>query len=151
MKTSPDISIIIPCHNNSFSLNWILKSISASTFKNLEVICIDDQSSDQSIKSLATQFGAYFYRLPEDKPGRRSMARNLGHKLSKADISFYLDGDVIPEPRLFLHCINLHKNYGKIAVKYPVYSITANEQLKEIDTLKRTARTQPTFRFLGRK
>lgn len=132
MKTCTEISIIIPCHDNTVSLPLILRSISASKYKNLEVICVDDQSSNHDIKQISISFGAKYYRLPEDEPGRRAMARNFGHKHAKGFVTLYLDGDIIPEPRLFSYCNELHQRFNRTAVKYPVYSITEQRQRNDL-------------------
>lgn len=128
MKTNKDISVIIPCHDNANSLTWILKSIKAAGLSNLEVICVDDQSPTMCIKRISDSNGIRYIRLPEDTPGRRAKARNVGHSASIGEITLYLDGDIIPEPRLFSYCLKLHHNRNRIAVKYPVYSITQKIQ-----------------------
>jgi len=135
MKSAPNLSVIIPCHENPNSLHWILKSIASTKYKNLEVICVDDQSTKNDISAIAKLFGARYYRLPDDQPGRRAMARNCGHKNAKGKFTFYLDGDIIPEPRLFIYCIWLHQKKKNIAVKYPVYSITVQTQQMGIERL----------------
>jgi len=135
MKTFKDISVIIPCHDNANTLPWILKSIKAADFSNLEVICVDDQSSTTCIRRISDSYGIEYYRLPEDKPGRRAMARNYGHKVSNGVITLYLDGDIIPEPRLFSYCKKIHHNFARIAVKYPVYSVTKQIQKDYLSAL----------------
>jgi len=134
MKSLKDISVIIPCHDNTDTLPWILKAINAANLSNLEVICVDDQSTTVRIKQIADSYGVKYIRLPEDKPGRRAMARNYGHKVSNGNITLYLDGDIIPEPRLFSYCVRVHQN-DDIAVKYPVYSITQQIQNDYFPTL----------------
>ncbi|MFX0141432.1 MAG: glycosyltransferase family 2 protein [Candidatus Hodarchaeota archaeon] len=124
MKSTPYLSVIIPCHENANSLSWILKSIVSAKFTDLEVICVDDQSVKDDIKTVANTFGFRYYRLPDDRPGRRAMARNCGHKNAKGEVTLYLDGDIIPEPRLLGYCAQLHQREKEVAIKYPVYSIT---------------------------
>ena len=90
---------------------------------------------NNDIREITDAFGVQYYRLPDDQPGRRAMARNWGHKNARGEVTFYLDGDVIPEPRLFAYCVQLHKKENNIAVKYPVYSITAQIQQMGLDIL----------------
>lgn len=116
------ISVIIPCHNNDSVLPWILRAVRASKHASLEVICVDDASTSD-IRSIAEAFGARYILLPEGGPGRRAMARNRGHMLATARITLYLDGDVVPEPRIIAAAVRLHATHPQIAVKYPVYSI----------------------------
>lgn len=44
----PKLSIIIPIHNEKPSLRRCIDSILSQTFKDLEIICVDDGSSDGS-------------------------------------------------------------------------------------------------------
>jgi len=50
MNSSPDISIIIPVYNVEKYLRECLDSIVNQTFKNFEVICINDGSTDRSLE-----------------------------------------------------------------------------------------------------
>ena len=49
---NPFLSIIIPIYNNEKFLPFCLNSIINQTIKNIEIICIDDGSTDNSIKIL---------------------------------------------------------------------------------------------------
>ena len=51
-QTKPVISIIIPVYNTSIYLEKCLNSIHNQSFKDYEVICIDDGSSDNSLDIL---------------------------------------------------------------------------------------------------
>ena len=52
MNTQPLVSVIIPVYNADKYLKDSLQSIIYNTYKNLEVICINDGSSDKSLKIL---------------------------------------------------------------------------------------------------
>lgn len=119
---TPKVSVIIPCHNNARNLTWILRSLTACNISGFEILCIDDASTE-NIEAAALDHGAHYFRLPGNIPGRRALARNIGHNMSKGDISFYIDGDVIPEPRLIEYAIKLHKSHKRVVIKYPVYSL----------------------------
>lgn len=127
-------SVIIPCHNNQHTLFWILRAVGASQCPGLEVICVDDESTED-IGATARVFGARYIRLPDGQPGRRAMARNRGHQAAQGRVTFYLDGDVIPEPRLVAFAIRLHAKIPRIVVKYPVYSIPERIHRESIDSL----------------
>lgn len=128
------ISVIIPCHNNQRVLPWILRALDASHITNLEVICVDD-ASNVDLRPITEAFGIRYVRLPEDNPGRRAMARNRGHQVARGAITLYLDGDVIPEPRIILAALQLHAKHPKVAAKYPVYNIPEPDHTRSLPEL----------------
>lgn len=128
------ISVIIPCHNNQRILPWVLQAIHASRIPSLEVICIDD-ASDLDIRVITEAYGAHYLRLPEDHPGRRALARNRGHRAARGTITLYLDGDIIPEPRIVLSALQMHAQRSRVAIKYPVYNIREPEHDKSLPSI----------------
>lgn len=46
------ISIIVPVYNSELYLKKCLDSIISQTYENIEIICIDDNSSDDSLRIL---------------------------------------------------------------------------------------------------
>lgn len=52
MKNNPLISVVLPVCNSEKTLTECLKSIKAQTYRNIEIIAIDDRSTDQSFKTL---------------------------------------------------------------------------------------------------
>ena len=53
--SNPLISVIIPTHNNSSTLGEAVNSIINQTYKNLEIIIIDDNSTDSTF-DIAKEF-----------------------------------------------------------------------------------------------
>ena len=51
-KTKPLVSIILPVHNSSKFLATCLKSLIKQSYKNIEIVAIDDNSKDNSFKIL---------------------------------------------------------------------------------------------------
>jgi len=49
---SPLVSIIIPCYNVEKYLNQCLDSVVNQTLKDIEIICINDGSTDKSLQIL---------------------------------------------------------------------------------------------------
>ena len=52
MSSTPQVSIIIPVYNTEKYLNECLDSIIAQTFKDIEIICVNDGSTDNRLKIL---------------------------------------------------------------------------------------------------
>lgn len=88
------ISIIVPCFNAEKSIGKCLKSILEQTYKNIEVLVIDDGSTDrtkqeiQKIKNLDQRIKYYF----QDNQGV-SKARNLGIQNMKGNYLAFVDSD----------------------------------------------------------
>ena len=51
-KNKPLISIILPVHNSSQYLKECIKSLLSQSYKNIEILAIDDDSKDDSYKTL---------------------------------------------------------------------------------------------------
>jgi len=92
------ISIIIPIYNSAPYLNRCLDSIKEQTYKNLEVLCIDDGSSDNSLE-ICEQYAANDLRFrvfkKEHFGGSGSPVRslNIGIKHFKGDYIGFVDPD----------------------------------------------------------
>lgn len=47
-----DVSVIIPVHNNEKTIKNAVESVLFQTWKNIEIICVDDGSEDKSLSIL---------------------------------------------------------------------------------------------------
>src|SRR5262249_2405326 len=85
------VSIIIPCYNAERFLTETLESALGQTYRNIEIIIVDDGSTDNSadiIRSYGDRIKAQF------GPNRgASAARNLGTELARGEFIQYLDAD----------------------------------------------------------
>src|SRR2546428_1968701 len=87
----PLVSVIIPCFNASEWIREALNSVVAQNYDNLEIIAIDDGSTDDSGDIIRDEFG--FVRLVRTPNRGVSRARNLGTRLSSGQFCQYLDAD----------------------------------------------------------
>lgn len=89
------LSIVVPIYNSEPYLERCIKSILNQDYKNIELILIDDCSSDNSpkickrFKSLDSRIR--FHRLKENKGV--SEARNFGIKISRGNFITFVDSD----------------------------------------------------------
>jgi glycosyltransferase involved in cell wall biosynthesis len=90
----PLISIIIPVYNVDFYLTRCLKSVINQTYKNLEIIIVDDESEDDSL-SICNEFKNKDSRIKviSIKHGGLSKARNTGLDIAKGDYIGFVDSD----------------------------------------------------------
>lgn len=91
----PLVSIIIPIYKVEKYLAPCLDSVLASTYKNIEVLCIDDHSPDNS-KAIISEYNMkdsrVHYLLPSQWGGV-SRARNFGIEEAKGEYLMFVDGD----------------------------------------------------------
>ena len=95
MKNNELVSVIVPVFNASRTVKLAIDSILNQTYKNLEVIIIDDCSTDNSIDNLR-KFYASDGRVHIIKLSRNqgvANARNVGIKLSKGRYIAFCDSD----------------------------------------------------------
>ncbi len=101
------VSIIIPVYNREQYIEECIRSIQAQTYKNYEIILIDDGSTDNTLslcRSLAATEPAI--RIFESGHGGVSAARNLGLDAAKGDFVFFVDSDDIIHPQLLEVLVN---------------------------------------------
>lgn len=94
VKESVKISVIIPVHNTEKYLSRCLESITSQTYKNLEIICINDGSTDHSLDIL--EFYSHRDRrikvLSQEASGPSS-ARNKGLQMATGKYISFVDSD----------------------------------------------------------
>lgn len=94
----PVVSVIIPVYNVEDYLTECLDSIRNQTLKNIEIICVDDGSSDNSLRILC-QAAKDDHRISvlTQKNAGQSAARNLGIQFAHGQYLYYIDSDDLLE------------------------------------------------------
>lgn len=96
------ISVIIPVYNVENYLDTCLTSVLGNTYKNIEVICINDGSSDNSLAILKTFENKDNRIIVVDKDNQGvSNARNVGLKAAHGDWISFVDSDDWIHPQFF--------------------------------------------------
>lgn len=85
------ISVIIPTYNRANYLSEAIDSVLAQTYKNYEIIVVDDGSTDNTRKVLEKYSNKIRYIYQENKGP--SAARNNGIKNAKGELIAFLDSD----------------------------------------------------------
>ncbi|MBI2617081.1 glycosyltransferase family 2 protein [Candidatus Gottesmanbacteria bacterium] len=99
MKSNLLISIVIPVYNEEKSIKFCLSSLESQTYKPLEIILVDDGSSDNSQKIIQKYLDekgmlAKIIFLQSSHQGT-AKARNLGVSRASGEILVFVDGDMI--------------------------------------------------------
>jgi glycosyltransferase involved in cell wall biosynthesis len=85
------VSVIIPTYNRAKTIERAVNSVLAQTWKKVEVIVVDDGSTDQTGEILKT-YGDKI-RMIRQQNGGASAARNTGIKAATGEIISFLDSD----------------------------------------------------------
>ena len=91
---NPLVSVIVPVYNTSKYLRQCLDSIQSQTLKEIEIICVDDGSTDNSLEILLekeSEDSRITVLQQKNKGG--GAARNLGLSVAKGDYLLFLDSD----------------------------------------------------------
>jgi glycosyltransferase involved in cell wall biosynthesis len=91
MKESPLVSVIIPVYNCDRYLAQAIESVQAQTYQPLEIIVVDDGSTDGSAE-VAKSFGSAVQYCFQVNSGTAA-ARNRAIELAKGDFFAFLDAD----------------------------------------------------------
>jgi glycosyltransferase involved in cell wall biosynthesis len=89
---NPKVSVVIPTYNRATNVQNGIKSVLAQTFSDLEIIVVDDGSSDDTAKTLREVFGEgirYYYQPNQGA----SVARNKGVEVARGKWIAFLDSD----------------------------------------------------------
>ncbi len=90
----PKISIIIPVYNVEKYLPMCLDSVCYQSFKDIEIICVNDGSSDNSLAVLHAYKRRDKRIIIIDKENEGSgVARNTGLKIARGEYVYFVDSD----------------------------------------------------------
>lgn len=92
----PKISVIIPVYNSAATINQCLKSVFNQTFKNFEVIVVNDGSTDNFL-SVIRRWESRI-KLFNQKNQGAPKARNFGFNQSRGGEVIFCDADVVMKP-----------------------------------------------------
>ncbi len=91
----PQISILVAVYNSAPYLPQCLDSLCGQTLRNIQIICIDDCSTDQSPQILAdyAQRDARITLLRTPHNSGQAAARNLGLQIATGEFTTFVDSD----------------------------------------------------------
>ncbi len=100
IETEPLVSIIVPTKNSSEFFERCLDSIKAQTYKNIELIVVDNGSTDQT-KEIARKYTEHVY----DHGPERSAQVNYGVEKAKGEYVYKVDSDFVLDPEVVEQCV----------------------------------------------
>lgn len=131
MKT-PLISVIIPVYNTEHYLDRCLTSLLHNSYKNLQIICINDGSTDRSLE-LLQKFSSLDRRiLVIDKPNAGvCSARNEGLRHSQGEFISFFDSDDWCHPDYFLTMMQFQEKTDADIVTVDFYETYGEDLLNK--------------------
>jgi glycosyltransferase involved in cell wall biosynthesis len=96
-KENPKVSVVIPTYNRAAKVQSTIESVLAQTVTDIEVIVVDDGSSDDTGRVLDEVFGDHIRYYAQTNQGV-SAARNKGISEARGEWIAFLDSDDLWEP-----------------------------------------------------
>lgn len=124
------ISIIVPVYNVEPFLRKCIDSLINQTYKDLEIICVNDGSKDRSLEILK-EYAAKDNRIIviNKKNEGVAAARNDAMKMTKGEFIMFADGDDWLELNACERLIGIMKEYNPDVVMYSYYREYTNKTL----------------------
>lgn len=122
MKREPLLSVVIPIYKVEKYLEVCIESVLSQTYKNLEIILVDDGSPD-SCPEICDRYRKKdnrIYVVHQENRGL-SEARNQGIDIANGDLITFLDSDDLIAP-------NMYKNMIEKVIEYDVDIVTCGVQ-----------------------
>jgi GT2 family glycosyltransferase len=112
------VSVIVPCHNSRRTIRLCIEAARAQTHPEIEVIAVDDASTDDTPAILAA-LDCTVVRL--DRNRGAGIARNHGMRAAKGDILFFVDSDVALAPDAVANAVRRFASDPALGAVWGVY------------------------------
>lgn len=114
------VSVVIPTYNREATIEMSINSILNQTYKNIEIIVVDDNSKDNTcliVEKLKEKYDFIKYIKHENNKGG-SAARNTGARFASGEFLAFLDSDDEWIDTKLEKCMNVFENNGDISMVY---------------------------------
>jgi glycosyltransferase involved in cell wall biosynthesis len=122
------VSIIIPTKNSSATIENCLISVKQQTYKNVEIIIVDGQSSDNTVL-VASRLGAQVIQVDSE----RVKAKNIGISKAIGEFLLFVDSDMILGAKVLEECVRTCNEDDIAGVIIPERSIGSSFWVKVRD------------------
>ena len=132
----PKFSIVIPVYNVEKYIGKCLESIEKQTFKDYEIIVVDDGSTDGSME-IVNKYNVKIINTPHQEV---SEARNIGAKQAKGEYIIFLDSDDYWDNQL-LEKINESLKNKPDLVRFQIRTVTDKNEIIDYNEIEFTDKT----------
>ena len=120
MNSFPLVSVIIPTRNSAQFLEACLQSIKNQTYKNIEIIVVDNNSTDNTkeiVRSVIARSEATWQSriFIFNKGPERSTQRNYGAKNANGKYFLFIDSDMELTPKVIEECVKIIQSKNDIS------------------------------------
>ena len=133
----PVVSVIIPTHNRAEMVCRCIQSVLDSDFRDLEVVVVDDASTDDTWSRLAARFDGNpkVIRLHLDRNSFQAAARNVGVRHANGDYLLFLDDDNTVAPDMCTRLVEALRDHPNLGLVAPVSVHVLPDGRREVWTL----------------
>jgi glycosyltransferase involved in cell wall biosynthesis len=124
----PRVSVIIPCFNLGLYLGEAIESVRDQTFQELEIIVVDDGSTDPETIDILQQLtveGVMVVRVRNQGP---SAARNEGIQMASGEYILPLDADDLIAPTFLEHAVDFLDHNSEVGIVYGTVELFGDAQ-----------------------
>ncbi len=116
-KIIPRVSVIIPTYKRREKLKNCLNSLSQSSYKNIEIIVVND-NPEENLEELVKSYGGKY--IHNDRENYVVKNRNKGAKISSGDLLFFVDDDNIFYPNTIFELVKKYTETKKAGIIGPL-------------------------------
>lgn len=122
MKAEPLVSVVIPTYNRRKKVDRLIQSVFKSTYKKIEIIVVDDASTDGTYEYLKEKYGAFpiFKIIKNRKELYLAGSRNRGIKNSRGEFVFLIDADNVLHRECIKNLVRVAMRNNKIGMVGPI-------------------------------
>jgi len=132
--TKPLISVIVPVYNVEKYLPMCLNSILAQTFKDFELICVDDGSTDNGL-AILQEYAQKDKRVKVIHQENQGLvgARNSGIQVARGEYLCFVDSDDRIHSQLLEICLDLSQKEKADWVVFQLKEVAADFNIDEVE------------------
>src|SRR6056297_995853 len=138
----PNVSVIIPTYNRSFTVTKAIDSVLEQTYDDHEIIVVDDGSTDDTYEVLRAYLNKIDYKYKEN--GGISSARNCALQMARGKYIALLDSDDYWKPEKLerqMECFANNPGYGMVATRCLTNKVDRHFNTIELNRIRRTGKS----------
>lgn len=142
------VSTIIPCYNRPQMLREAVESVLAQTYRNIEIIIVDDGSTDDTPAmgdALAALYPNIVKPLIRNPPHGPGPAREAGRQAARGEFIQYLDSDDLLRPTKFELQVKALRDHPDCSISYGYICVHKQGMPPSTQPFKASGETRSTL------